>query len=231
MPAVLDSRIYGKDKNPSSDPFEIVKFHLPSIVFDEASTNTSLAVTTDVLDNYLAVADHKLLEYKELPEDKKDTPNVMLMQLFQKYTIKPARDITFMNGDTKITTIKAALGGTIGELANETVVTRDAVLTGVTMPDDPVKEGYTFIGWNTKPDGSGESFTKDSIIKCTMPVYAIFTKKVIPNPNPVTPQSKHLKQTPKTGDEGSWGALLYTLGFSLASFAGVLRSRKKRTNK
>ena len=188
-------------------------------------------MTRDVLKNYLAVADHKLLKYKELPEDKKDTPNVMLMQLFQKYTIKPARDITFMNGDTKITTIKAALGGTIGELANETVVTRDAVLTGVTMPDDPVKEGYTFIGWNTKPDGSGESFTKDSIIKCTMPVYAIFTKKVVPNPNPVTPQSKHLKQTPKTGDEGSWGALLFTIGFSLASFAGVFRSHKKHTNK
>ncbi|WP_311436672.1 hypothetical protein [Fannyhessea vaginae] len=62
-----------------------------------------------------------------------------------------------------------------------------------------------------------------------MPVYAIFTKNVVPNP--VTPQSKHLKQTPKIGDEGSWGALLFTIGFSLASFAGVLRTRKKHTNK
>ena len=36
--------------------------------------------------------------------------------------------------------------------------------TGIPLPEDPVRPGYTFIGWNTQPDGGGEwFFTNDNI--------------------------------------------------------------------
>ena len=33
------------------------------------------------------------------------------------------------------------------------------------IPKGPVKEGFTFTGWNTKPDGSGAEFGSDSIVE------------------------------------------------------------------
>ena len=181
MPSVLDSRINGKDAKPSSDPFEIVKHHLPSIVAGGAG---DLPNKNEQPSNYLALADYKLLTSEELSAKGNDDPNAKLMQLFQQYTIKPARDVQFMSEGKEVATIKCPLDGTIGELANETVVTKDAVLTGVTMPKDPVKEGYIFKEWNTKPDGSGETFTSSTIIKGDgskpLVVYAIFIRPTDP---------------------------------------------------
>ena len=181
MPSVLDSRINGKDAKPSSDPFEIVKHYLPSIVAGGAG---DLPNKNEQPSNYLALADHKLLTSEELSAKGNDDPNAKLMQLFQQYTIKPARDVQFMSEGKEVATIKGPLDGTIGELANETVVTKDAVLTGVTMPKEPVKEGYIFKEWNTKPDGSGETFTSSTIIKGDgskpLVVYAIFIRPTDP---------------------------------------------------
>lgn len=42
--------------------------------------------------------------------------------------------------------------------------------------DDPTREGYTFNGWNTKIDGSGETFTKDTPITKHLTVYAQWTR-------------------------------------------------------
>lgn len=47
---------------------------------------------------------------------------------------------------------------------------------GALMPKDPSKEGYTFKGWNTKKDGSGEVVTSDTVVKEDLSVYAIFEK-------------------------------------------------------
>lgn len=47
---------------------------------------------------------------------------------------------------------------------------------GALMPKDPSKEGYTFKGWNTKKDGSGEVITSDTVVKEDLSVYAIFEK-------------------------------------------------------
>ena len=47
---------------------------------------------------------------------------------------------------------------------------------GALMPKDPSKEGYTFKGWNTKKDGSGEIVTSDTVVKEDLSVYAIFEK-------------------------------------------------------
>ena len=45
---------------------------------------------------------------------------------------------------------------------------------GDKLPADPTKEGYTFAGWNTKADGTGEAVTKDTVVSEDMTVYAVF---------------------------------------------------------
>lgn len=47
---------------------------------------------------------------------------------------------------------------------------------GTNMPQEPSKSGYTFKGWNTKKDGSGEVVTSDTVVKEDLSVYAIFEK-------------------------------------------------------
>lgn len=44
------------------------------------------------------------------------------------------------------------------------------------MPRDPEKRGYKFIEWNTMPDGSGMTFTGDTVVYEDMTVYAIYKK-------------------------------------------------------
>ena len=44
------------------------------------------------------------------------------------------------------------------------------------FPEVPAKEGYTFVGWNTKEDGTGETVTDSTPITADMDVYAIYEK-------------------------------------------------------
>ena len=71
---------------------------------------------------------------------------------------------------------------------------------GSNLPADPTKKGYTFKGWNTKADGTGETVTADTLVSDDLEVYAIFektetpkdpekgddTKKPTPSPTPTT---------------------------------------------
>lgn len=50
-------------------------------------------------------------------------------------------------------------------------------LTDQSMPEDPKKEGYKFAGWNTKADGTGATFTGDTVVNEDMTVYAVYNKK------------------------------------------------------
>ena len=43
------------------------------------------------------------------------------------------------------------------------------------MPADPVRDGYTFKGWNTKQDGTGAAFTSSTEVPDNMTVYAQWT--------------------------------------------------------
>ena len=61
----------------------------------------------------------------------------------------------------------------------------------------PTREGYTFKGWNTKADGSGDAFTGDTKVTDDMKVYAIWEKnKPQPNPNPNPDQNPNPDPTP-----------------------------------
>lgn len=87
-----------------------------------------------------------------------------------KYT-KPCK-VTFMDANTKIAEVKVESGKSINSDA----------LTDQSMPQDPTstdptKKDYTFTGWNTKLDGSGDAFTGDTTVNEDMTVYAQWTKK------------------------------------------------------
>lgn len=46
-----------------------------------------------------------------------------------------------------------------------------------TLPKAPTKEGKVFAGWNTKPDGTGEVFTDDTVVTGDVTVYAQWKDK------------------------------------------------------
>ncbi|WP_461255861.1 InlB B-repeat-containing protein [Treponema sp. R80B11-R83G3] len=46
----------------------------------------------------------------------------------------------------------------------------------VDLPFEPERSGYTFRGWNTKSNGSGEAFTSNTIVTANITVYAKWIK-------------------------------------------------------
>ena len=42
------------------------------------------------------------------------------------------------------------------------------------LPQNPERDGYTFEGWNTKPDGSGEPFDANTVVLSPATIYAIW---------------------------------------------------------
>ena len=66
-----------------------------------------------------------------------------------------------------------------GQKSEVKVVKGEAI--GSNLPADPTKEGYTFKGWNTKADGTGETVTAETVVSDEMEVYAVFEQ----NPAPI----------------------------------------------
>lgn len=100
------------------------------------------------------------LDQKLKDTDKKVTVTYGGKETVVDITVQPEQvTVTFLV-DGKETPVKVVKGQTIG----------------TNMPQDPVKSGYTFKGWNTKKDGSGEAVTADTVVKEDMSVYAIFEK-------------------------------------------------------
>ncbi len=64
---------------------------------------------------------------------------------------------------------------------------------GDNLPENPVKEGFTFKGWNTEKDGTGVEVTADTVAGENMTVYAVFEKKSEPtdpeNPDKPDPEN------------------------------------------
>jgi len=65
---------------------------------------------------------------------------------------------------------------TEGKVSTQSV-THGAVF-GVSLPV-PDRTGYTFIGWNTQADGSGTSFTAETVVMANITVYAQWTTNVL----------------------------------------------------
>ena len=59
-------------------------------------------------------------------------------------------------------------------------VVEEGSAIGDKLPADPTKDGYTFVGWNTKADGTGDAVTKDTVVNANMTVYAVFEKNEEP---------------------------------------------------
>ncbi|MCL2136707.1 MAG: InlB B-repeat-containing protein [Coriobacteriia bacterium] len=83
---------------------------------------------------------------------------------------------------------------------------------GVLMPEDPSREGYAFIGWNTASDGSGAAFTSGTAVSESLTVFAQWEQTndppgtgADPDPDPGlgTSEEPGQAQTPQTGDNAS----------------------------
>lgn len=118
----------------------------------------------------------------------------------------------------------------------------------ITLPTNPEKAGYTFNGWNTKPDGTGETLTKDQLINLyatehnqTITFYAQWQKNPGPVENPVDNSNSTNQNTqnqpkpltsnnPKTTDNSPKTLKLpfIILGASLSSLLALFLTRKFR---
>ncbi len=66
-----------------------------------------------------------------------------------------------------------------GETTTPVVVAINTVIPGDKVPT-PVKEGYTFKGWNTQADGKGLMIDLTQPINVDQTVYAIYEKNIVP---------------------------------------------------
>lgn len=79
----------------------------------------------------------------------------------------------------------------------------------ITLPEDkPTLDGYDFLGWNTKPDGSGEKYTPGQSITLTkdLTLYAQWSPEPMPKPMPKPTQEPTQEpeptQVPTPGQDG-----------------------------
>ncbi|XQS96226.1 InlB B-repeat-containing protein [Gardnerella sp. KA00718] len=105
--------------------------------------------------------------------------------VFPKW-VESGYKVTFMNGDTQLAEVKVQENKSID--GDE--------WTSESMPADPTQANKDFAGWNTQKDGKGDAFTKDTVVKSNMTVYAQFKDKVKPAPAPTPSPSPTPAPTP-----------------------------------
>ena len=86
------------------------------------------------------------------------------------YNIVQNNTVTFMDDDKVIKKVEVENGKNI----DSDNITEEKGQ----MPKNPAKEGYTFKGWNTKKDGTGQDFTKNTKVTEDIIVYAIYDKNI-----------------------------------------------------
>jgi uncharacterized repeat protein (TIGR02543 family)/LPXTG-motif cell wall-anchored protein len=117
------------------------------------------------------------------------------MTVYAQWTANALVEVTFNANEG----VLAHDGGLRQVRAGQTLA---ANTTGVEMPDNPTRAGHSFAGWNTEPDGSGDSFTADTVIDEDIDVYAQW--EVVPvvitfNPNGGTLAAGGATRTVKHG--------------------------------
>ena len=78
--------------------------------------------------------------------------------------------VTFMDGTRTHALMSVKIGETLGG----------------DMPDDPTREGNHFSEWNTRPDGTGDTFTGETVVTRHTAVYAIWGGDSEPEEQPET---------------------------------------------
>ena len=78
--------------------------------------------------------------------------------------------------DKRVTITYDSTGGTSCSPASKTVTATDPTTKWGTLCSGIRKDNYTFTGWNTKKDGTGERITKDSFATSDITVYAQWRK-------------------------------------------------------
>lgn len=99
---------------------------------------------------------------------------LMFLQMFPANT--PAEE----EGWQTITSdpIRGVTAYTVNFIRGEDVFSQMIVEGGTleTLPENPFQEGFRFVEWNTKPDGSGTTVVQDMAVTSDLDVYAIFEK-------------------------------------------------------
>lgn len=123
-----------------------------------------------------------------------------------------------------------------GKQVAEVLVRRGQSISGddivdESMPADPRKDGYSFRGWCTAEDGSGDVFTDTSVVNDDMTVYANYEKNKGPIKKTDLPNggSSTEVNSPKTGDYSSfymWSALLMISASAVIAITVVRRKKK-----
>ena len=78
----------------------------------------------------------------------------------------PVNTVAFMDGSKVYATVNVESGNSID----------NNIFAGQSMPANPTRNGFTFKGWNTQPDGTGVAFTGSTIVTNDMKVYAIYAQ-------------------------------------------------------
>ena len=142
--------------------------------------------------------------------------------MFQPVNVKPARV-------GSVGLVYDAQGGT-GAPGDETGGASSDVTVSST---EPTREGYTFEGWNTEPDGSGTTYTAEDIV--TLPLtgvtrlYAMWkpvTDTDTSAPTTVPGSSDTGLQLPSTGTSNT--AELFVLAAAIGALI-VLTLRRRTT--
>ena len=101
-----------------------------------------------------------------------------------------------------------------------------------TLPAPPARSGYSFKGWNTKADGTGQEFKADTPVTESITVYAKWTKNTVQPPadseNPAKPGNPDkVSQTGDSSMAGLWMIICVLSGLGLVCL--VCTAKKKRS--
>ena len=129
------------------------------------------------------------------------------------------------------------LNGSTDEQTAEFATVEHVTETEVTT-DQPVRKGYSFVGWNTAADGSGTSYEAGAKVELTAPV-TLFAQWKKDEPTPKPSDTKPADKTqmskkptgqalPKTGDNSMIiiGGVAVVAVICIAAGVAVLKGRK-----